>query len=122
MAWTKGRKSVLRGGYGRFYDKTHFELIGGIYTGTPFATSFVRNFPLQQADQGPRTGAFPTDPFLVNGPVITDAMRAELARMLSLRGRAAGTPAPPGTTPTGPCRTPISSRWATNANWVPISQ
>ena len=74
-------KSVLRGGYGRFYDKTHFELIGGIYTGTPFATSFVRNFPLQQADQGPRTGAFPTDPFLVNGPVITDAMRAELARM-----------------------------------------
>ena len=74
-------KSVLRGGYGRFYDKTHFELIGGIYTGTPFATSFVRNFPLQQADQGPRTGAFPTDPFLVNGPVITDAMRAELERM-----------------------------------------
>ena len=73
-------KGVLRGGYGRFYDKTHFELIGGIYTGTVFATSFVRNFPLQQADQGPRTGSFPTDPFLVNGPVITDAMRAELAR------------------------------------------
>jgi hypothetical protein len=73
-------KGVLRAGYGRFYDKTHFELIGGIYTNTVFATSFVRNFPLQQADQGPRTGQFPTDPFLVNGPVITDAMRAELAR------------------------------------------
>jgi hypothetical protein len=72
---------VLRGGYGRFYDKTHFELIGNIYTNTVFATSFVRNFPLQQADQGPRTGNLPTDPFLVNGPVITDAMRAELARM-----------------------------------------
>ena len=26
-------RGVLRGGYGRFYDKTHFELIGGIYTG-----------------------------------------------------------------------------------------
>src|SRR4029453_13701234 len=73
-------KGVLRAGYGRFYDKTHFELIGGIYTNTVFATSFVRNFPLQQADQGPRTGQFPTDPFLVNGPVISDAMRAELAR------------------------------------------
>ena len=74
-------KSVLRGGYGRFYDKTHFELINGIYNNTVFATSFTRNFPLQQADQGPRTGEFPTDPFLVNGPVITDAMRAELARL-----------------------------------------
>jgi hypothetical protein len=74
-------RSVLRGGYGRFFDKTHFELIGGIYTNGVFATSFVRNFPLQQADQGPRTGQFPTDPFLVNGPVITDEMRAELARM-----------------------------------------
>ena len=30
-----GGKSVVRGGYGRFYDKTHFELIGGLYTGTP---------------------------------------------------------------------------------------
>ena len=74
-------RSVLRGGYGRFYDKTHFELIGGIYTAGVFSTSFTQNFPLQQADQGPRTGLFPTDPFLVNGPVITDAMRAELARM-----------------------------------------
>jgi hypothetical protein len=72
---------VLRGGYGRFYDKTHFELINGIYNNTVFATSFTRNFPLQQADQGPRTGNFPTDPFLVNGPVITDEMRAELARL-----------------------------------------
>ena len=81
-AMDEGR-SVLRGGYGRFYDKTHFELINGIYTNSVFATSFVRNFPLQQADQGPRTGQFPTDPFLVNGPVITDAMRAELERMFT---------------------------------------
>ncbi len=71
--------SVLRAGYGRFYDKTHFELINGIYTGTVFATSFNRNFPLQGPDQGPRTGNFPTDPFLVNGPVITDEMRAAIA-------------------------------------------
>ena len=26
-------KSVARAGYGRFFDKTHFELIGGLYTG-----------------------------------------------------------------------------------------
>ena len=80
VAYDVDGRSVARGGYGRFYDKTHFELIGGIYTGTVFATSFVRNFPLANADPGPRLGQFPTDPFLVNGPVITDAMRAELAR------------------------------------------
>ncbi|HSC26706.1 MAG TPA: TonB-dependent receptor [Vicinamibacterales bacterium] len=72
-------RSVVRAGYGRFYDKTHFELINGIYTGTVFATSFNRNFPLNNFDPGPRNGNFPTDPFLVNGPVITDQMRAALA-------------------------------------------
>jgi hypothetical protein len=63
-------RSIVRGGYGRFYDKTHFELIGGLYTGTPFTSSFTVNFPTSAADQGPRNGQFPLDPFLVNGPVI----------------------------------------------------
>ena len=40
-----GGQSVVRGGYGRFYDKTHFELIGGLFTGTPFTSSFTVNFP-----------------------------------------------------------------------------
>jgi hypothetical protein len=65
-----GGKSVVRGGYGRFYDKTHFELIGGIYTGTPFTTSFLVNFPTAAADPGPRNGRLPTDPYLVNGPFV----------------------------------------------------
>jgi hypothetical protein len=72
-----GGKTIIRTGYGRFFDKTHFEVIGGLYTGTPFTSSFVANFPVAAADNGPRTGQFPTDPFLVNGPVIN---RAELAR------------------------------------------
>ena len=78
LAYDVDGRSVIRGGYGRFFDKTHFELIGGIYTGTVFATSFNRNFPLADIDRGPRNGQFPTDPFLVNGPVITDQMRAAL--------------------------------------------
>ena len=40
-----GGKSVARGGYGRFFDKTHFELIGGLYTGTPFTHSFSADVP-----------------------------------------------------------------------------
>jgi hypothetical protein len=70
-----GGKSVIRAGYGRFFDKTHFEVIGGLYTGTPFTSSFVATFPISAADNGPRTGVLPTDPFLINGPVIN---RAEL--------------------------------------------
>jgi carboxypeptidase family protein/TonB-dependent receptor-like protein len=73
-----GGKSVIRAGYGRFFDKTHFELIGGLYTGTPFTNSFVQNFPLTAADNGPRTGLLPTDPFLVNGPVINTALLQQL--------------------------------------------
>ena len=40
-----GGTSVVRAGYGRFFDKTHFELIGGLYTGTPFTSSFVGQLP-----------------------------------------------------------------------------
>jgi len=65
-----GGKSIVRAGYGRFFDKTHFELIGGLYTGTPFTNSFIVNFPTSAADPGPRAGRLPTYPFLVNGPVI----------------------------------------------------
>jgi hypothetical protein len=69
-----GGRSVVRAGFGRFYEKTHFELIGGLYTGTPFTSSFVVNFPTAAADAGPRAGRLPTDPFLVNGPVINRAL------------------------------------------------
>jgi outer membrane receptor protein involved in Fe transport len=68
-----GGHSIIRGGYGRFYDKTHFELIGGLYTGTPFTSSFTAFFPTSNADPNPRIGQFPTDPYLVNGPVINRA-------------------------------------------------
>ena len=78
LAYSLGAATVLRGGYGRFYDKTHFEVVNGILTNTPFTTSFNRNFPLNGADPGPASGQFPTDPFLVGGPVITDSMRALL--------------------------------------------
>jgi hypothetical protein len=67
-------RSIVRGGYGRFYDKTHFELIGGLYTGTPFTSSFIVNFPTSAADPGPRNGTLPTNEFLVNGPVINHAL------------------------------------------------
>ena len=55
-----GGKSVVRGGYGRFYDKSHFELIGGLYTGTPFTSSF-RHDPSARRTRPPRrSGSRPT--------------------------------------------------------------
>ena len=69
---------VIRGGYGRFYEKTHFELIGGLFTATPFTSSFTRDFPLNNFDPGPRQGQRPTDPLLVNGPTLNRALVEQL--------------------------------------------
>ncbi len=68
-------KSVVRAGYGRFFDKTHFEVIGGLYTGTPFTNSFTVDVPDRRGRISDRaTASCPTDPFLVNGPVINHAL------------------------------------------------
>ncbi|HEX6976677.1 MAG TPA: carboxypeptidase regulatory-like domain-containing protein [Vicinamibacterales bacterium] len=72
-----GGKSVVRAGYGRFFEKTSFELIGGLYTGTPFTSSFNATFPVSGPDLGPRNGQLPTDPYLVNGPTINTAQLAK---------------------------------------------
>lgn len=69
----KGR-SVLRGGYGLFYDKTHFELISAITTAGVYSTSFTALFPANRADPGPSQGLPPTSPFLVNGPTVDRAL------------------------------------------------
>jgi outer membrane receptor protein involved in Fe transport len=67
-------KTAIRGGYGFFYQNTPFELITAFNTAGPFSTSFVRSFPLNNADPGPRAGRLPTDPTLVNGPVVNRAL------------------------------------------------
>ncbi|HYE87198.1 MAG TPA: TonB-dependent receptor [Vicinamibacterales bacterium] len=78
LTYDLGGNSVVRAAVGRFFDKTHFEVIGGLYTGTPFATSFLVNFPTAAADNGPRTGVRPTDPFLVNGPTLNRTLLDQL--------------------------------------------
>ena len=71
---TGNGKTVIRGGFGTFYQNTPFELITAFLTAGPFSRSFVRNFPLNNADPGPSMGNFPTDPTLVNGPVVNRAL------------------------------------------------
>ena len=53
LAYDVDGRSVIRGGYGRFYDKTHFELIGGIYTGDGVLALVVRaQLPAEQLRSG----------------------------------------------------------------------
>jgi hypothetical protein len=72
VAWRPGgsTRQLLRGGWGLFYDKIT------LITTTPFVNqgvysdSFVAAFPTDRADSGPSSGRLPTDPMLVNGPVV----------------------------------------------------
>jgi hypothetical protein len=67
-------RGVLRGGYGRFYDKTHFELISAILTAGAFSDSFIVQFPANNVDPGPSLGVLPTDPMLRGGPTVNRAL------------------------------------------------
>jgi hypothetical protein len=69
--------SVIRGGYGLFYDKTHLTIIDEFLRFGVYASSFTASFPTDTIDSGPRNGRFPTDPFLVNGPVLNRALLNE---------------------------------------------
>ena len=69
-------QSVVRGGYGRFYDKTHFELISAILTAGTFSNSFNALFPANNFDPGPAAGNLPTDPMLAGGPTVNRTLLA----------------------------------------------
>ena len=73
-------RGVVRGGYGRFYDKTHFELISQILTAGTFSDSFLVQFPLgtNNVDPGPSNGVLPLDPMLRGGPTVNRALLESL--------------------------------------------
>lgn len=70
--------SVVRGGAGLFYQKTPFGPLGNFMANGVFASSFNVLFPANGVDRGPSQGLLPTDPFLVNGPVVNRALLNQL--------------------------------------------
>ena len=71
-------KMVVRAGYGRFYNRTILGAIDDTMEFGKYTTSNVVQFPNNAADPGPGSGQFPTNPFLVNGPVVNRALLEQL--------------------------------------------
>ena len=71
-------RSVVRGGYGLFYDKTHFELITALINQGVFSNSFLVDVPANAADPGPQLGQIPSNPLLAGGPVVNRTLLDQL--------------------------------------------
>jgi hypothetical protein len=70
IAFSPSPTSVIRGGYGMFYEKQWIDRFETYMLNPVFTDSFIAQFPITQVDPGPSRGQFPTDPLLVNGPVL----------------------------------------------------
>jgi hypothetical protein len=71
-------RTVVRGGYGMFYEPTRIGTLSGLIAGGVFSNSFLVNFPANAADPGPRAGLRPTDPMLANGPTLNTALLQQM--------------------------------------------
>ena len=74
FTWKPGGSttSVLRGGYGKFYDKVILITTAPFLNQSIYSTSFLAAFPTSTADAGPAAGRLPTDPMLLKRSGRTD--------------------------------------------------
>ena len=70
FAYDVNGDSVIRGGYGRFYERLWVNRFENFVRRGVYASSFTASFPVDDIDPGPSGGLFPTHPLLVNGPFL----------------------------------------------------
>ena len=70
FAYDVGGDSVVRGGFGRFFERLWVNRFENFVRRGVYASSFEVEFPLDDIDPGPSGGMLPTHPLLVNGPVL----------------------------------------------------
>ena len=78
FAYNWDGRSVIRGGAGRYYEKLMIGLYQPLALNGVFGDSFIVNFPVSTPDPGPSQGRLPTDPMLVNGPVVNRELLGRL--------------------------------------------
>lgn len=77
-ALDEAAKSVVRGGYGIFYNRTILGALDDTIEFPKYTSSAVVMFPNNAADPGPGRGQFPADPLLVNGPFVSRTLLDQL--------------------------------------------
>ena len=64
FAYALSNRTVFRGGWGLFFQRTQFGNTSRYFTSGPYADSFTVSFPANNIDSGPSRGQLPTDPML----------------------------------------------------------
>jgi hypothetical protein len=71
-------KSVIRGGWGVFFQRTLFNTTSPYSLSGVYSDSFTATFPANNRDPGPSAGRLPTDPMLLTYPVVNRALLNQL--------------------------------------------
>jgi Carboxypeptidase regulatory-like domain/TonB dependent receptor-like, beta-barrel/TonB-dependent Receptor Plug Domain len=78
FAYNIDGRSVVRGGVGIYFEKFFIGQGSPLQDTGVYGRSLIVNFPVSQPDPGPSNGRLPTDPMLVNGPVVNRALLNQL--------------------------------------------
>ena len=71
-------KSVIRGGWGVYFQRTLFTTTSPYSLSGVYSDSFTATFPANNRDAGPSNGRLPTDPMLLTYPVVNRALLSQM--------------------------------------------